>query len=97
MPLSRRMRVTQDEPVLGADAIVPLQPENAEHHVTWDYLCAHAAGLICLTGGPEGPVNDALLAGAPSGQGRALRVTAWGVPEVEPDVACELDAAVALV
>ena len=38
-------------------------PENAEHHVTWDYLCAHAAGLICLTGGPEGPVNDALVAG----------------------------------
>ncbi len=38
-------------------------PENAEHHVTWDYLSAHADGLICLTGGPDGPVNDALLAG----------------------------------
>ncbi len=38
-------------------------PENAEHHVTWDYLLQHADGLICLTGGPDGPVNDALLAG----------------------------------
>ena len=38
-------------------------PDNAEHHVTWDYLTAHSGGLICLTGGPDGPVNDALLAG----------------------------------
>jgi DNA polymerase-3 subunit alpha len=38
-------------------------PDNAEHHVTWPYLAAHAQGLICLTGGPGGPVNEALLAG----------------------------------
>ena len=38
-------------------------PDNAEHHVTWDFLSAHSKGLICLTGGPDGPVNDALLAG----------------------------------
>jgi DNA polymerase-3 subunit alpha len=38
-------------------------PGNAENHVTWDCLCQHADGLICLTGGPDGPVNDALLAG----------------------------------
>ena len=38
-------------------------PDNAEHHVTWDYLMAHSAGLICLTGGPEGPINDALVSG----------------------------------
>ena len=38
-------------------------PENAEHHVTWEYLSGHAAGLICLTGGPDGPVNEALTAG----------------------------------
>ena len=38
-------------------------PDNAEHHVTWDHLAAHSAGLICLTGGPGGPVNEALLAG----------------------------------
>ncbi len=38
-------------------------PENAEHHVTWEYLADHSEGLICLTGGPDGPVNEALLAG----------------------------------
>jgi DNA polymerase-3 subunit alpha len=38
-------------------------PDNAEHHVTWDYLVEHSAGLICLTGGPDGPVNDALVGG----------------------------------
>ncbi|MCB1434934.1 MAG: PHP domain-containing protein, partial [Alphaproteobacteria bacterium] len=38
-------------------------PDNAEHHVTWEYLADHSDGLICLTGGPAGPVNDALVAG----------------------------------
>ena len=38
-------------------------PDNAEHHVAWDYLVAHSAGLICLTGGPAGPINDALAGG----------------------------------
>ncbi|MFN4144122.1 DNA polymerase III subunit alpha, partial [Aestuariivirga sp.] len=38
-------------------------PDNAEHHVVWDYLADHSAGLICLSGGPDGPVNEALLAG----------------------------------
>ena len=38
-------------------------PDNAEHHVTWDYLAAHSAGLICLTGGPAGPINEALVGG----------------------------------
>ncbi|MCB1381226.1 MAG: PHP domain-containing protein, partial [Alphaproteobacteria bacterium] len=38
-------------------------PDNAEQHVTWDYLADHSAGLICMTGGPAGPVNEALVAG----------------------------------
>ena len=38
-------------------------PENAEHHVAWDDLAAHSEGLICLTGGPDGPINDALQSG----------------------------------
>jgi DNA polymerase-3 subunit alpha len=38
-------------------------PDNAEHHVTWDYLAQHSSGLICLTGGPAGPINEALVAG----------------------------------
>jgi len=38
-------------------------PDNAEPHVGWDCLVAHSEGLICLTGGPAGPVNEALAAG----------------------------------
>ena len=38
-------------------------PDNAEHHVPWDYLSAHSEGLICLTGGPCGPVSEAIAAG----------------------------------
>ena len=38
-------------------------PDNAEHHVTWDYFAQHSDGLICLTGGPAGPLNEALAAG----------------------------------
>ncbi len=38
-------------------------PDNAEHHVTWDYLKDHSEGLICLTGGPSGALNEALVAG----------------------------------
>ncbi len=38
-------------------------PDNAEHHVTWDYFTQHSDGLICLTGGPAGPINEALVAG----------------------------------
>jgi DNA polymerase-3 subunit alpha len=38
-------------------------PDNAEHHVSFDDLSAHHAGLICLTGGPAGPINQALVAG----------------------------------
>jgi len=30
-------------------------------HVTLEDLAAHAAGLICLTGGPDGPVNRLIL------------------------------------
>ena len=38
-------------------------PDNAEHHVTWDYFTQHSDGLICLTAGPAGPLNEALVAG----------------------------------
>ena len=37
--------------------------DNAEPHVPWDFLADHCQGLICLTGGPGGPVNQALVAG----------------------------------
>ncbi len=34
---------------------------HEEPHVAWDLLAAHAGGLICLSGGPAGPLNDFLL------------------------------------
>src|SRR4029079_5676684 len=40
-------------------------PDTAEPHVGMDYLSQHAAGLICLTGGPDGPINEALVQGQP--------------------------------
>ena len=38
-------------------------PDNAEPHVSFADLAVHAQGLICLTGGPSGPINEALVAG----------------------------------
>ena len=40
-------------------------PDTAEPHVGIEYLSRHAEGLVCLTGGPEGPVNEALVQGQP--------------------------------
>jgi DNA polymerase III subunit alpha len=36
-------------------------PDNAEPHVSWAKLSACAEGLICLSGGPDGPINEALV------------------------------------
>ncbi len=38
-------------------------PDSAEPHVSVEDLAAHSQGLICLTGGPSGPINEALVAG----------------------------------
>ena len=38
-------------------------PDHAEAHVPLSLLSAHGEGLICLTGGPGGPVNRALVQG----------------------------------
>ena len=40
-----------------------LRPGSALPHVTLEELAAHSAGLICLTGGAEGPVGQLLQAG----------------------------------
>jgi DNA polymerase-3 subunit alpha len=47
---------------LLSDAYLTVEPGDWPH-VTADDLAAHADGLIALTGGPGGPVNDALLNG----------------------------------
>ncbi len=38
-------------------------PEGTEPHVSLEWLKAHAAGLIALTGGPDGPLDRALVGG----------------------------------
>jgi DNA polymerase-3 subunit alpha len=38
-------------------------PDTAEPHISWELLQSHSEGLICLTGGPLGPINEALLQG----------------------------------
>ena len=37
--------------------------ENGDPHVGLDELETYAEGLICLTGGPSGPVNEAIIEG----------------------------------
>ncbi len=41
-------------------------PDTAEPHVPLALLAAHQHGLICMTGGPQGPVNEALVQGQTS-------------------------------
>jgi DNA polymerase III subunit alpha len=36
---------------------------NAEPHVSWQKFADCSDGLICLSGGPEGPLNEALVQG----------------------------------
>jgi DNA polymerase-3 subunit alpha len=45
-------------------------PSNAEPHVSWERVRAHAEGLILLSGGADGPVDPLFAAGRTS-EGRA--------------------------
>jgi DNA polymerase-3 subunit alpha len=36
-------------------------PDGSEPHISFDRLSAHSEGLICLTGGPSGPINEAIV------------------------------------
>jgi DNA polymerase-3 subunit alpha len=38
-------------------------PSDAPTHITWGELAAHNAGLIALTGGPDGPIDKAIRGG----------------------------------
>ncbi|HEV7383247.1 MAG TPA: DNA polymerase III subunit alpha, partial [Phenylobacterium sp.] len=55
---------------LSSAAFLEVDPAD-EPNVSWDKVCAHAEGLILLSGGPDGPV-DALLAGGKVKEGRAV-------------------------
>ncbi|HQX85202.1 MAG TPA: PHP domain-containing protein, partial [Aestuariivirga sp.] len=38
-------------------------PENELPHATWEMLEELGGGLICLSGGPDGPIDEALVQG----------------------------------
>ena len=40
-----------------------IETDPADPFVSFDYLAAHSQGLICLTGGPSGPLNQLILEG----------------------------------
>jgi DNA polymerase-3 subunit alpha len=54
---------------LSSAAFLDIEPTD-EPHVTWAKVCEHNAGLILLSGGPDGPV-DPLFAGGRGKEGRA--------------------------
>jgi DNA polymerase-3 subunit alpha len=50
-------------------------PDTLEPHVSIEALTNHRAGLICLSGGPDGPINEALVQGQlPLAKQRAERL-----------------------
>ncbi|MDB5462656.1 MAG: polymerase subunit alpha [Phenylobacterium sp.] len=54
---------------LSSAAFLEVDPAD-EPNVSWDKVCAHAEGLILLSGGPDGPV-DPLFAAGKVKEGRA--------------------------
>ncbi len=40
-----------------------IETDPSDPYVTFDYLAAHSEGLICLTGGPSGPLNPLIVEG----------------------------------
>ncbi len=51
------------EALMRLNTCLYLGPERDLPQVTLDELCAHAEGVICLTGGPDGPVGRLLRGG----------------------------------
>jgi len=56
---------------------VPKHAKPGECAVTPDELAAHAAGLICLTGGADGPLAKSLHPGDPAGTEQTKRTSEW--------------------
>jgi DNA polymerase III subunit alpha len=54
---------------LSSAAFLDIDPAE-EPAVPWEKVCAHAEGLILLSGGPDGPVDPLFAAGKPK-EGRA--------------------------
>jgi error-prone DNA polymerase len=56
---------------------VPKHAKPGECAVTPDELAAHAAGLICLTGGADGPLAKALHPGDTENPEKTKRISEW--------------------
>ncbi|MHA6344690.1 DNA polymerase III subunit alpha [Roseivivax sp. CAU 1761] len=65
------------ENLMKLNSCLYLRGDGELAHVTLDELEAHAEGLICLSGGPDGPVGRLLQAGA-RGAAEALMVRLHG-------------------
>jgi DNA polymerase III subunit alpha len=67
-PYAPVVLLVQDEAgyrnLLKLNSCLYLRGDGTLPHVTLEELEAHGEGLICLTGGPEGPVGRALQAGS---------------------------------
>jgi DNA polymerase III subunit alpha len=55
---------------LSSAAFLEIDPAD-EPHVPWEKVCAHAEGLILLSGGPDGPADPLFTAGKAK-EGRAV-------------------------
>jgi len=56
---------------------VPKRAKTGEHSVTADELAAHAKGLICLTGGFDGPIASTINSRDTENMKNAQTVTEW--------------------
>ncbi|WP_406676165.1 DNA polymerase III subunit alpha [Roseicyclus sediminis] len=74
-PYAALVLLVQDETgyrnLLKLNSCLYLRGDGTLPHVTMEELAAHGAGLICLTGGPDGPVGRCLRTGGET-RARAL-------------------------
>jgi DNA polymerase-3 subunit alpha len=61
------------ENLLKLNSCYFLETRDTVHHVTLDQISLHNAGLICLTGGADGPLGQLLLGGQPDAAATLLQ------------------------
>ncbi|CAL1692247.1 DNA polymerase III subunit alpha [Brevundimonas subvibrioides] len=72
--------ICQDEPgwrnLCALSSSAYLDAGDEEPNVTWDQVVAHSAGLILLSGGPDGPVDPLFVQNKPAEGAKALAAMA---------------------
>src|SRR5690606_22059513 len=83
-PFAPVVLLAQDEPgylnLMKLNSLLYLRGDGSLPHVTPEELERHATGLICLTGGPDGPVGRHLQAGQGAKAEALLRRLAAAYP-----------------